>query len=143
MNKIKLFIASSLLILPLFYMSSVVVHAQDNPEKIFGACDQSQVPTAGDPPVCQDETNTEDPVVRIINISAGLIALAVGIGAVIMIILGSFKFVTSGGIAGGQRAGDPSSVADAKRMISYSLIALVVVALAWALIRVATDRFIN
>lgn len=51
-----------------------------------------------------------------------LLSVAIGVTAVIMIIIGGFKYVTSGG--------DSSSISSAKQTILYAIIGLVIVALA-------------
>jgi hypothetical protein len=53
--------------------------------------------------------------------------MVVGVIAVIMIIIGGLKYVTSGG--------DSSAVGSAKNTIIYALVGLVVVALAQALVK--------
>ncbi len=84
--------------------------------------------------VCSAGNVTKDPAVNIINDAATIIALITGIGAVIMIIIGGFTMVTSGG--------NSEAVANARRRITYSLVALVVVALAWTITRFITDRLL-
>lgn len=59
---------------------------------------------------------------KIITNVINLLSVVVGIVAVIMIIFGGFKFVTSGG--------ESNSVASAKHTLMYALVGLVVVALA-------------
>ena len=131
MSRLKLFISTIILSLPLIFAPAVTVHAQtQNTEKVFAGCDQA--PTS---PVCQDQAATDDPIVRIINVAAGIIALLVGIGAVIMLIVGGFSFVTAGGNA--------EQATNARRRIIYSLAGLLVVGLAWAATRFITDRVIQ
>jgi hypothetical protein len=70
-------------------------------------------------------------VIRIINTAANLLAIITGIYAVAMIIAGGFSVVTSGGKA--------EQVATGRRRILYSLLGLVVVALAWTITRFMTE----
>lgn len=56
-----------------------------------------------------------------------ILSIIVGIVAVIMIILGGFKYITSGG--------DATKVASAKNTIFYAVIGLVIVALAQLIVR--------
>lgn len=91
----------------------------------------------------QGTTNPVSGPGGVINKAANIIALVTGIGAVIMILIGGFEYVVGGGAPGGQRAGDPNAVKKAKTRIVSALIGLVVVALAWALVRLITDRVIK
>lgn len=105
-------------------------------------CKQSQAqnPTASNP-------NPSNPISGpsgVINKAANIVALVAGVGAVIMILIGGFEYVTGGGSSGGgQRAGDPNAVKKAKARITSALIGLVVVTLAWVLVRLITDRVIK
>ncbi len=101
-----------------------------------GACQGS----AADSPLCkQAQTQgTNNPVAGsggVINKAANIIALVTGIGAIIMILIGGFFYVTS--------AGNTESAGKAKAQILSAFIGLVVVALAWALVRLITDRVIK
>lgn len=71
----------------------------------------------------------------IISTAANIIALVAGVAAVIMVMLGAFAFVTSGG--------NQESIAKAKGRISSGLIGLIIVSLAWAIARFITDRIIR
>lgn len=91
---------------------------------------------------CQNNPNAPgcekpngNPLVNIINAAAGIIALLTGVGAVIMIIVGGFGMVTSGGNA--------ESVTKARRRIIYAVVALVIVALAYTITRFITDRLVQ
>lgn len=59
---------------------------------------------------------------KVVAFVINLISIVIGIAAVIMIILGGAKFITSGG--------DPSKVAGAKASVMYAIIGLVIVAAA-------------
>ncbi len=69
-------------------------------------------------PSANNGVNINNVIKAIINI----LSLVVGVVAVIMIIVGGFRFITSGG--------DSNSIASARNTILYALIGLVVVALA-------------
>ena len=56
-----------------------------------------------------------------------IISLVVGVAAVIMIIVGGFKYITS--------AGDPAKVSSAKDTILYAIIGLIIVAMAQMIVR--------
>ena len=70
-------------------------------------------------------------IVDVINI----ISIVVGVVAVIMIIIGGFKYITSGG--------DSGNVTGAKNTILYAVIGLVIVALAQIIVRFVLDRIIE
>jgi hypothetical protein len=90
-------------------------------------------------PACQQATGQSGkgggPVVDIINTAANIIAIITGIGGVIMIIIGGFSLVTSGGNA--------EAVATGRRRIIYSLVGMLIVAFAWAITRFITDKLIQ
>lgn len=67
---------------------------------------------------CSSEGRINDLITNIVNI----FSIVVGIISVIMIIVGGFKFITSGG--------DSSKVTSSRNTIIYALIGLVIVALA-------------
>ena len=70
----------------------------------------------------------------IIQTAATIIALVVGIVAVVMIIVGGIQYATAGGAAAGQRAGDdPTKAKNARQTIINALIGLIVTALAWTI----------
>ena len=76
-----------------------------------------------------DPTNTfNDVLATTINI----ISVIVGVIAVIMIIFGGFRYVTSGG--------DGTKVTSAKNTILYGLIGLVIVALAQIIVRFVLEQ---
>ena len=131
MNRIKVFAANLILAIPLLFVSFAAVNAQtDTTDKIFSAC--AQAPNS---PACQGKTATENPVVRIINVAAGIIAVLAGIAAVIMLILGGLSYITA--------SGNAEKATNARRRIIYSIVGIVVVALAWAATRFITDRVIQ
>lgn len=70
-----------------------------------------------------------DSVIRtIINI----LSLIVGIVAVIMIIIGGLKYITS--------SGDANNISSAKNTILYAIIGLIIVALAQVIVRFVLDQ---
>lgn len=79
--------------------------------------------------VCVDNKKTGDPVTGpngIILKAANIIAIIAGVAAIIAIIIGGLKYVTSGGDSGG--------VSSAKQTILYALIGLIVIILARTII---------
>jgi hypothetical protein len=64
-----------------------------------------------------------------------IIAVVTGIAAVVVIILGGLTMATSGG--------NTEAVANARRRVLYSLVGLVVVALAWTILTFLTNKLIK
>ncbi len=101
--------------------SATVLAATVDPLK--GACDR-----ANRSPVCQNTTN-ENPVFGpkgLVTRATQIVTVIVGIAAVIMIIIGGFKYVTS--------SGDSSSVESAKNTILFAVIGLVIALVAQAIV---------
>lgn len=73
-------------------------------------------------------SNVNDLIADVINI----FSLIVGVVAVIMIIVGGFRYITSGG--------NDSNVSGAKNTILYAIIGLVIVALSQFIVRFVLDR---
>lgn len=92
---------------------------------------------APDSAVCKDAKNnaTENPVAKIIGSAARIIAIFVGVVAVIAIILGGFWYITSGG--------DSGKITKARTTILYALVGVVVTTLASAIVIFFTDRLLK
>ncbi len=91
-----------------------------------------------DNPTDQCATTTNDATDQINNIVhtiVNLLSAIVGIVAVIMIIVGGFRYITSGG--------NDASVTSAKNTILYAIIGLVVVALAQVIVRFTLSKLTN
>lgn len=82
---------------------------------VDGTCDQGSIDAA--------KSSVSDIMTNVINI----FSLVVGVVSVIMIIVGGFKYVTSGG--------GSEKVTSAKSTIMYAVIGLVIVALAQIIVR--------
>lgn len=96
-------------------LPSASVHAQDAKDaacEAIGGC---------------NTTTAENQLNRTVRNVTNIFSVVVGIVAVIMIIVGGFKYVTS--------AGDSSKITSAKNTILYAIIGLVVVALAQVIVR--------
>ena len=72
---------------------------------------------------------------NIVHTIVNLLSAIVGIVAVIMIIIGGFRYITSGG--------NDTSVTAAKNTILYAIIGLVVVALAQIIVRFTLSKLTN
>ena len=146
-NKLKVLMAI-LIIAPIFAMMAGTASAAYNP--LDNACKSNGVGDPSDPansPLCKDAaaqgaTNPVSGPKGVISKAANIIALVAGVGAIIMILIGSFEFVTAGGTGfkSATAGAAPTKAAKARARISSALIGLVVVALAWTIVRLITDR---
>lgn len=138
MGSIKLLV---LALASCFLLAAPKVFADAN-DQLFGACSGK----ASSSSICQGKdqgSNGQNPATHIINVAANIVAIMTAIGAIIMIILGGITYMTAGGATPGQRAGDANKVAGAKRQITYAVVGLIVVFLAWAITRFVTDRVLQ
>lgn len=121
-----------------FSFSAVgVVAAQDGPSLQGSLCSGANNLQVSSDSQSSDECSggDEDPgekvnglITQIVNI----ISVIVGIVAVIMIIWGGFKYITSGG--------DSGNVTAAKNTILYAIIGLIIVALAQFIVRFVLSK---
>jgi hypothetical protein len=101
-----------------------------------GLCAGSNLEFTDNPGQCT--TATSDATTRIndiIHTIVNLLSAVVGVVAVIMIIFGGFRYITSGG--------NDTSVTSAKNTILYAIIGLVVVALAQLIVRFTLSKLTN
>lgn len=68
----------------------------------------------------------------IVTLVVNIFSIVVGIVAVIMIVVGGFKYITSGG--------DSGNITSAKNTIVYAVIGLVIVALAQFIVKFVLDK---
>jgi cytochrome bd-type quinol oxidase subunit 2 len=125
MKRIKVFIITAVISLGLGGLAApVVVHA--TPKSVvcnaLGSNDGCTTQPA------DNGINLDGVITAIIN----LMSVLVGVVSVIMIILGGFRYITSGG--------DTSNVTSAKNTIIYALIGLVVVALAQFIVQFVLNK---
>jgi heme/copper-type cytochrome/quinol oxidase subunit 2 len=80
-------------------------------------------------------TDATERVNNLIHTIVNLLSAIVGIVAVIMIIFGGLRYITSGG--------NDSSVTGAKNTILYAIIGLIIVALAQVLVRFTLNKVTN
>ncbi len=119
---------ASLMLVPALAPATVYAAPQIQ-QNLCGGAEQLQfTDTAGD---CADpdaEENVNNLVTNIINI----FSIVVGIVAVIMIIYGGFKYITSGG--------DSGNIGSAKNTILFAIVGLIIVALAQIIVRFVLSR---
>jgi hypothetical protein len=133
-KKLKAFLTNlsvaSLLLVPALVPAAV--HAQPQiQENLCGGAEQLQFGAAGDCADPEAEENVNNLVTNIINI----FSVVVGIVAVIMIIYGGFKYITSGG--------DSGNISAAKNTILFAIVGLIIVALAQMIVRFVLSRATN
>jgi hypothetical protein len=83
----------------------------------------------------QDPSKAGDNIDTVIHRLINILSVVVGVVAVVMIILGGFRYITSGGVS--------EKITSAKNTILYAIIGLVVVALAQLLVRFVLTNATN
>jgi hypothetical protein len=133
----KRLIASLSMFLLLMFGSAVPVFAQDAQQQIDnGLCAGANFQFTENPGQCNVAgTDATTRINSIVHTIVNLLSAIVGIVAVIMIIVGGFRYITSGG--------NDTSVTAAKNTILYAIIGLVVVALAQILVRFTLSKLTN
>ncbi|HEY5806226.1 MAG TPA: pilin [Candidatus Saccharimonadales bacterium] len=91
----------------------------------------------GDGTTCNPGGTSEgaEKIQNIVTMIINIFSIIVGIVAVIMIIYGGFKYITSGG--------DSGNITSAKNTIIYAIIGLVVVALAQFLVKFVLEKVVS
>ncbi len=113
-------IAATALLVPMAV--PVMVHAQASiNDNLCTGVELTTTATTCNPSTGEAEAN------RLIKNVINVFSLVVGVVAVIMIIVGGFRYITSGG--------NDSSVSGAKNTILYAVVGLVIVALAQIIVR--------
>lgn len=117
----------------LVLVALVAVPAPANAFNIFRGADCSNAETQ-DSAVCSSRTSTnpisgDDGILLQIT---RLVAFIGGVAAVIIIMIGGIKFITSGG--------DPNKISSAKNTVLYAMIGLAVIVLAASLISFIVSR---
>lgn len=126
--------ALGLLALPVFALQTVSAQVTQSP-LCQGAVDTTTAFQGRNAPATNCISETADADAQFNNIIAQVInifSIIVGVIAVIMIIYGGFRYITSGG--------DSGKVGDAKNTILYAIIGLVLVALAQFVVKFVLNR---
>lgn len=125
MTRIKQLILALVVSLGLAVPMIAPVHAQNIRDELRnGACLNTDGADCGE--------DAEGAVNGILKQGIQLFSFIVGIIAVVMIIIGGVKYITSGG--------DSGNVTGAKNTILYAVIGLIVVALAQVIVRFVLDK---
>lgn len=78
------------------------------------------------------DNTAENSVKKIIETALEILSIVIGIVAVIMLMIGGIKYITS--------SGDPGNITSAKNTILFAVIGLIVVALAQFIVRFVLQR---
>jgi hypothetical protein len=137
--RLRTSVVSAVLLLAISLGVAAPVYAQTAQDQINnGLCTGanlqfSETPQAG---ACNSAgIDATTSINNIVHTIVNILSAVVGIVAVIMIIVGGFRYITSGG--------NDASVTAAKNTILYAVIGLVVVALAQILVRFTLSKLTN
>ncbi|MEI6481548.1 MAG: pilin [Candidatus Saccharibacteria bacterium] len=125
-------LASTMLLAPLAIVPVAHAATFDLPGSVCGGVG-IDINTAD--PSCVSDTTSQTKVNDTVKLGLNLFSAIVGIIAVVMIIVGGIKYITSGG--------DSGNVTAAKNTILYAVIGLVVVALAQIIVKFVLGRFVG
>lgn len=132
---VGLMAAASLVAVPLAVPALV---SADNISNCLSAGTDVNNPTLGqaangsDCTASSSQTTAPDKINNLIKTVVNVFSIVVGIVAVVMIILGGLRYITSGG--------DSGNVTNAKNTIIYAIIGLVVVALAQFIVQFVLNK---
>jgi hypothetical protein len=121
-----------LVILPLAGPTAVYAQTDPNPALNCGVQGNIEGGTSTNPNCPSDTTDPGQRLNDLLKLIINLFSVIVGVTAVIMIIIGGLKYITSGG--------DSGNVTNAKNTILYAIIGLVVVALSQFIVRFVLSR---
>ncbi len=124
-------VAAGLVAVPVFAPVAVIAAPDIN----NGLCQGANLEASKNGVDCNIQDNTDEGVDKIndvIRIVIDIFSLVVGVVAVIMIIIGGLKYITSGG--------DSGNITGAKNTILYAIIGLVVVALAQFIVKFVLNK---
>jgi hypothetical protein len=108
-------------------VASGVTHAADIQNSLCGGANSLQISDNNSASCNTVGTDTEGSLNRLITKIVNIFSLIVGVVAVIMIIIGGFRYITSGG--------DSNNVGAAKNTILYAIVGLIIVALAQVIVK--------
>lgn len=131
-NVVALVAALTLVVVPMVGVG-VVKAAPNPPEKVCSGVNSLDTTTNSNcgTSALQGSTGINALITNIVNV----FSIIVGIVAVIMIIFGGFKYITSGGSSEG--------VSSAKNTILYAIVGLIIVALAQIIVQFVVGRATN
>ena len=117
-------------------MAPVAVYAQTSiQDSVCSGANDLQITTDGTGSGCAEVGGDTNGINSIISMVINVFSVIVGIIAVIMIIWGGLRYITSGG--------DSGKITNAKNTILYALIGLVIVALAQFIVKFVLGKVTN
>jgi hypothetical protein len=131
-------------ILPLFLFLFIGNNLKVSAFNLFDrSCNGAKVQggNGGDSPICDSNDNAksddghDNVVLRTINEVASIVASVAGFAAVLMIVVAGFSYVTAGGNA--------EDTKKARSRIIYASVGLIIIALAWTIVRFVLDRLLS
>lgn len=134
---IKKFITNALLT-GLFFvpvLTPAVAHAADLGDPVQSGLCHGVSLNANDGSCDATDSSSTDKVNGLITLVINIFSLVVGVVAVIMIIIGGLKYITS--------SGDSNNITSAKNTILYAIIGLVVVALAQFIVKFVLNKAVT
>lgn len=133
MQKIAIFIVGLVSLVSLNLGLAVPAYADQISD---GLCTGANLQFTDNPTPGQcSSTDATSSIDRIVHTVINLLSAVVGIVAVIMIIVGGLRYITSGG--------NDTSVTSAKNTILYAIIGLIIVAFAQILVRFTLSKVTN
>jgi hypothetical protein len=124
----------SVLLVPILF-SFPKVFALDPLNKVCDNGKAAQSEFCKDNERAQGDTASDNVAIRTIGTASNIIAVLAGLMAVIMIMMGGFSYITSGGSS--------EKLTTARNRIIYSVVGLLVVVLAWTIINFIIERVIK
>lgn len=118
-----------LLVVVVMVLAAGLFFAQPQEAVLAQSTDQACIAIGG----CDDDGESD--IQRIIELMVNIFSIVIGIVATIMIMVGGYRYITSGG--------DSSKTASAKNTIIYAIIGLVIVALAQFLVHFVLSSLIG
>lgn len=137
MKKLNLLLAGLVAAVAVVFMGLLVApaYAQEN-DIIGGLCTGAELEFSENPTGnCDTGDDATQKINDLIRSVINLLSAIVGVIAVIMIIVGGLRYITSGG--------NDTSVTSAKNTILYAIIGLIIVALAQILVRFTLSKIAN
>lgn len=134
-SKVKLAVVALSILFGAVIFSTPAAYAAvstDLHDNVCGGANLNLAPSGDDG--CTQDTHA-NPLTNLVAKVVEILSVIVGIAAVIMIMWGGFKFITSGG--------DSGQVTTARNTILYALIGLVIVALAQIIVRFVLTKTPN
>ncbi len=134
MSKLKRIIFSLLATLGLAvpFVMPVAVHGQSIDENLKCGANLSFSEAATQDCEAQNTVDAGERVDSIVTSVVNVLSLIVGVAAVIMVMVGGMRYITSNG--------DSGQVGNAKNTILYAIVGLIVVALAQIIVRFVVKR---